>query len=65
MHPEDAESIFEPGKGGDELAVAGRHLQTMQKELQKTLRQQKNLANSASPSPRSITTCAISWRPRS
>ncbi len=44
MHPEDAESIFEPGKGGDELAVAGRHLQTMQKELQKTLRQQKNLA---------------------
>ncbi len=44
MHPEDADSIFEPGKGGDELAVAGRHLQTMQKELQKTLRQQRNLA---------------------
>ncbi|MET3613594.1 signal transduction histidine kinase [Rhizobium aquaticum] len=44
MHPEDADSIFEPGRGGDELAVAGRHLQTMQKELQKTLRQQKNLA---------------------
>lgn len=43
-HPEDADSIFEPGKGSDELAVAGRHLQAMQKELQKTLRQQKNLA---------------------
>lgn len=44
VHPEDADSIFEPGKGSDELAVAGRHLQAMQKELQKTLRQQKNLA---------------------
>lgn len=42
--PEAADSIFEPGRGSDELAVAGRHLQKMQKELQKTLRQQKNLA---------------------
>lgn len=42
--PEAADSVFETGKGGDELAVAGRHLQKMQKELQKTLRQQKNLA---------------------
>ncbi len=44
QHPEEADSIFEPGKGADELAAAGRHLQRMQKELQKTLRQQKNLA---------------------
>ncbi len=44
QHPEEADSIFEPGKGSDELAAAGRHLQRMQKELQKTLRQQKNLA---------------------
>ena len=43
-HPEDAESIYAPGSGTDELAVAGRHLEKMQKELQKTLRQQKNLA---------------------
>ena len=43
-HPEDPASIYAPGQGSDELAVAGRHLQSMQKELQKTLRQQKNLA---------------------
>lgn len=43
-HPEDTDSIFEPGRGSDELAVAGRHLQKMQTELQKTLRQQKKLA---------------------
>jgi signal transduction histidine kinase len=31
-------------KGRDELAVAGRHLAAMQSQLQKTLKQQKNLA---------------------
>lgn len=43
-HPEATSSIYQPGTGTDELALAGRHLETMQKELQKTLRQQKNLA---------------------
>jgi signal transduction histidine kinase len=43
-HPEATASIYVPVRGTDELAVAGRHLETMQKELQKTLRQQKNLA---------------------
>lgn len=42
--PEDAASIYTPGQGSDELSVAGRHLEMMQKELQKTLKQQKNLA---------------------
>ncbi len=65
QHPEEADSIFEPGKGADELAAAGRHLQRMQKELQKTLRQQKNLAELGLAVPRSIMTCAISWPPPS
>ncbi len=42
--PDDPESIYVSQSGEDELAVAGRHLQGMQKQLQKTLRQQRNLA---------------------
>lgn len=43
--PEDPQRIFDAGSGEDELSVAGRHLAAMQVELQKTLRQQKNLAD--------------------
>ncbi|MDK4704720.1 HAMP domain-containing sensor histidine kinase [Rhizobium sp. CNPSo 4062] len=42
--PEDPGRILAPVKGRDELAVAGRHLAAMQSQLQKTLKQQKNLA---------------------
>ncbi|WP_407829754.1 hypothetical protein, partial [Staphylococcus aureus] len=43
--PGNPERIFVPEEGTDELAVAGRHLADMQTELQKTLRQQKNLVD--------------------
>jgi len=43
-HPELPESVFRPSAEPDELGIAGRHLATMQSELQKTLRQQKRLA---------------------
>ncbi len=43
--PDDPASLFKPEEGTDELAVAGRHLADMQAQLQKTLRQQKNLAD--------------------
>nr|WP_174803881.1 HAMP domain-containing sensor histidine kinase [Martelella limonii] len=43
-HPDRPESVFRPSEEGDELAIAGRHLATMQKELQKTLRQQQRMA---------------------
>ncbi len=43
--PDDPASLFKPEEGTDELAVAGRHLADMQVQLQKTLRQQKNLAD--------------------
>lgn len=43
--PEDPQRVFDAGQGEDELSVAGRHLAAMQVELQKTLRQQKNLAD--------------------
>ncbi|MCO6185585.1 sensor histidine kinase [Rhizobium sp. L1K21] len=43
-HPDEPGSIYQPQAGDDELAVAGQHLESMQKELQKTLRQQRNLA---------------------
>lgn len=43
--PEDPARVLIPDRGGDELAVAGRHLAVMQGQLQKTLKQQKNLAN--------------------
>ena len=42
-HPDQPESVFQPSDRGDELGIAGRHLATMQSELQKTLRQQKRL----------------------
>jgi signal transduction histidine kinase len=42
--PEDPGRVLVPDGGRDELAVAGRHLATMQSQLQKTLKQQKNLA---------------------
>jgi signal transduction histidine kinase len=43
--PEDPERIFTPGRAKGELEVAGRHLAAMQTQLQRTLRQQKNLAD--------------------
>lgn len=43
--PDDPGRVFKPDDGSDELAVAGRHLADMQTQLQKTLRQQKNLAD--------------------
>jgi signal transduction histidine kinase len=42
--PENPDHVFVDDGGRDELAVAGRHLTAMQTELQKTLKQQKNLA---------------------
>jgi signal transduction histidine kinase len=42
--PENPQNVFVGDGGRDELAVAGRHLTSMQMELQKTLKQQKNLA---------------------
>ncbi|MGF9693518.1 MULTISPECIES: ATP-binding protein [unclassified Rhizobium] len=43
--PEDPERVFTPGRAKGELEVAGRHLAAMQTELQRTLKQQKNLAD--------------------
>ena len=43
--PQDPERVMVPEQGRDELAIAGRHLATMQTQLQKTLKQQKNLAD--------------------
>ena len=43
--PSNPAAIVQPPKGNDELALAARHLATMQAELQRTLRQQKNLAD--------------------
>ncbi|MDL2405004.1 HAMP domain-containing sensor histidine kinase [Rhizobium calliandrae] len=42
--PEDPSRVLVPDEGRDELAVAGHHLASMQSQLQKTLKQQKNLA---------------------
>jgi signal transduction histidine kinase len=42
--PEDPSRILVTDEGRDELSVAGRHLASMQAQLQKTLKQQKNLA---------------------
>ncbi|EHS49225.1 integral membrane sensor signal transduction histidine kinase [Rhizobium sp. PDO1-076] len=44
-NPEDPTRIWFAGDGNDEIAVAGRHLARMQGQLQKTLKQQKNLAD--------------------
>jgi signal transduction histidine kinase len=43
--PSNTASIMQPPKGSDELALAGRHLALMQVELQRTIKQQKNLAD--------------------
>lgn len=43
--PEDPERIFQPGRAKGELEVAGHHLAAMQTQLQRTLKQQKNLAD--------------------
>lgn len=43
--PEDPERIFRPGTAKGELEVAGQHLASMQTELQRTLKQKKNLAD--------------------
>lgn len=43
--PENPERIMETVSGRDELAFVARHLAQMQEDLQKTLRQQKSLAD--------------------
>lgn len=43
--PSDPGRVLEPAPGGDELSIAGQHLAAMQQQLQKTLKQQKNLAD--------------------
>ncbi|MCX8995840.1 HAMP domain-containing histidine kinase [Rhizobiaceae bacterium BDR2-2] len=43
--PSDPARIMVPDTGGDELTIAGQHLAAMQTELQRTLKQQKNLAD--------------------
>ncbi len=43
--PDDPGRVFTPDRSRGELAVAGRHLAVMQVELQRTLKQQKNLAD--------------------
>ncbi|MGE6741950.1 ATP-binding protein [Allorhizobium pseudoryzae] len=43
--PEDPDRIFRPGTARGELEVAGQHLASMQTELQRTLKQKKNLAD--------------------
>jgi len=43
--PSDPARVLEPARGRDELAIAGQHLSAMQQQLQKTLKQQKNLAD--------------------
>ncbi|MDB5554960.1 MAG: two component sensor histidine kinase protein [Rhizobium sp.] len=43
--PSNPGAIVQPPKGDDELALAARHLASMQGDLQKTIRQQKNLAD--------------------
>ncbi|WP_184395351.1 HAMP domain-containing sensor histidine kinase [Rhizobium sp. BK650] len=42
--PENPQHVYVGDGGRDELAVAGRNLTSMQLELQKTLKQQRNLA---------------------
>lgn len=43
--PSDPARVLEPAPGRDELAIASQHLAAMQQQLQKTLKQQKNLAD--------------------
>lgn len=43
--PSNPARVMEPAAGRDELSIAGQHLSAMQQQLQKTLKQQKNLAD--------------------
>ena len=43
--PGNPERIIEPRDNGDELGIAQRHLQSMQRELQTTLKEQQHLAD--------------------
>jgi len=43
--PDDPARVFVPGRAKGELEVAGHHLEAMQRQLQRTLKQQKNLAD--------------------
>lgn len=43
--PEDPARVLVPAPGSDEIALAGRHLALMQGQLQRTLKQQRNLAD--------------------
>ncbi|WP_425348893.1 ATP-binding protein [Pararhizobium antarcticum] len=43
--PSDPARVLAASQGTDELSVAGQHLASMQRHLQKTLKQQKNLAD--------------------
>ncbi|WP_426124068.1 sensor histidine kinase [Pararhizobium sp. PWRC1-1] len=43
--PSNPARVLEPAPGRDELSIAGQHLSAMQQQLQKTLKQQKNLAD--------------------
>jgi signal transduction histidine kinase len=45
QQPDDPSRVFTADRSRGELAVAGRHLAAMQVELQRTLKQQKNLAD--------------------
>ncbi|MCV9998996.1 HAMP domain-containing histidine kinase [Pararhizobium sp. YC-54] len=43
--PSNPARVLAPAPGRDELSIAGQHLSAMQQQLQKTLKQQKNLAD--------------------
>jgi signal transduction histidine kinase len=43
--PSNPAGVLQPSDGRDELAVAGTHLSQMQRALQRTLKEQKNLAD--------------------
>lgn len=43
--PNNPERIIEPRDNGDELGIAERHLEAMQRELQNTLKEQQHLAD--------------------
>lgn len=45
VDPSNPARVLEPSGGRDEIAVAGIHLADMQKTLQRTLKEQKNLAD--------------------
>ncbi|WP_244616176.1 HAMP domain-containing sensor histidine kinase [Rhizobium sp. RU20A] len=44
-HPADPDRVLVPTDGRDEISIAGQHLSAMQTQLQRTLREQKNLAD--------------------